>query len=468
MLVKKKRISNILRWFFAKPARVIVSSFVIVDIIGTLLLMLPISSRDGTSLGFINSLFTTVSATCVTGLVVVDTATRFTSFGRIVIICLIQIGGLGLVTITTFFLSLVRRRVGLRAKVLAQESSGSFSFLELPALIKSIILTTLGFEFTGFLLLSTQYVPQFGWSGGLSRAGFQAVSAFCNAGFDLMGDTASGPYSSLTAYNNNPVVLLTTAFLIICGGLGFVVWRDIFEYRKNKSLRLHSKIVIRMTIALLVFGSAFFLLSEWSNMGTQAMGTLPAWQKPLAAFFQSVTLRTAGFNSINQSNLLAESKLISVFLMFIGAGSGSTGGGIKVTTFALLLHSVSSDIRGRDQILIRKHHIPRVAVQRAVAIFFLGMTVMLSLSFILCFTESAALHSGKFEYLDLLFESASAFGTVGVSSAQTQLLSTISHIFIIPAMFLGRVGPVTFALSLAMKEPKDITNIYPEGKIQIG
>ncbi|MEI8198687.1 MAG: potassium transporter TrkG [Eubacteriales bacterium] len=468
MLVKKRKITSFMRWFFQKPARVIVSSFLFVDFVGTLLLMLPISSQDGRSLGFINSLFTTVSATCVTGLVVVDTATHFTIFGRVVVICLIQIGGLGLVTITTFFLSLVRRRVGLRARVLAQESSGSFSFMELPQLVKSIVLTTLAFEFTGFVLLSTQYVPQFGWSGGLGRASFQAVSAFCNAGFDLMGDTASGPYSSLTAYSGNPVVLLTTGFLIIFGGLGFIVWRDLFNYRKTKSLRLHSKIAISMTVCLVVAGSLFFLFAEWNNKGVQAMGSLPEWQRPLAAFFQSVTLRTAGFNSINQANLLSGSKLISVMLMFIGAGSGSTGGGIKVTTFALLLAAVASDIRGRDQIVIRNHQIPRVAVQRAIAIFFLGMGVMVGLSFILCFTEAAALHKGTFEYLDLLFESASAFGTVGVTSAQTPVLTTLSHIFIIPAMFIGRVGPVTFAISLAMHESKEMINIYPEGKVQIG
>lgn len=473
MLVKKKRLHAFTKWFFDKPARVIVSSFLLVDLVGTLLLMLPISSQDGTSLGFINSLFTTVSATCVTGLVVVDTATRFTAFGRVVIICLIQIGGLGLVTITTFFLNLVRRRVGLRARVLAQESSGSFSFVELPQLIKSIILTTLAFEFTGFVLFATQYVPQFGWAGGLARASFQAVSAFCNAGFDLMGDTASGPFSSLTAYNGNPVVILTTGFLIICGGLGFIVWRDLFNYHKTKNLRLHSKIAIMMTTILVISGTIFFLLAEWSNTGIDssgigAMGTLPEWQRPLAAFFQSVTLRTAGFNSVSQENLLAGSKLISVMLMFIGAGSGSTGGGIKVTTFALLLHSVSSDIRGRSQIILGKHQIPREAVQRAIAIFFLASGLMVGLSFALCFSEAAALHSGKFEYLDLLFEAASAFGTVGVTSAQTPVLTALSHIFIIPVMFIGRVGPVTFALSLAMRETKEMTNIYPEGKIQIG
>ena len=473
MLIKKSRYKRFLKWLFAMPARTIVLSFIFVDIIGTILLMLPIASQDGRSLGLLGALFTTVSCTCVTGLVVVDTAVQFTAFGRTVIICLIQIGGLGLVTITTFFISLARRKVGLRAKVLAQESSGSFSFTELPQLIKSIVLITLAFETTGFLLLSTQYVPQFGWAGGLSRAGFQAVSAFCNAGFDLMGDTASGPYSSLTAYSGNAVVLLTTGFLIIFGGLGFIVWHDIISFRKTRKLRLMSVVAISMTVCLVLSGMVFFLAAEWTNTGIDssgvgAIGSLPVWQRPLAAFFQSVTLRTAGFNSISQANLTHGSKFISVILMFIGAGSGSTGGGIKISTFSILLFTLISDIRGRDAILIRKQQVSHQLVQRAVTILFLGLLIMLGLSLILCFTEAGALHAGKFEYLDLLFESASAFGTVGVTSAQTPTLTTLSQWFIIPAMFLGRVGPATFAISLAMRQEKEQTNIYPEAKIQIG
>jgi trk system potassium uptake protein TrkH len=467
MLVKKKKAQRVFRWIFDKPARAIVISFAVIDLIGTILLSLPIASMTGKSVGVFDALFTTVSATCVTGLVVFDTATTFTAFGRVVIICLIQIGGLGLVTISTFFLSLVRKKVGLRTRVLAQEASGSFSFQELPHLLRSIIFTTLGFEFAGFLLLATQFVPQFGWSGGLSRAGFQAVSAFCNAGFDLMG-SKDAPYVSLTGYNGNPVVLLTTGFLIIFGGLGFVVWRDIFNLRKSKSLRLHSKIAISVTAFLVIAGMLFFMMAEWTNIKELSMGNLPEWQRPFAAFFQSVTMRTAGFNSISMYNLNAGTKLFSVFLMFVGAGSGSTGGGIKVTTFSLLLHSVLSDIFGRNEIVIRNQQIPRLSVQRAIAIFFLGLGIMLSLSMALCFTEAKDLLSGRIEYLDLLFEAASAFGTVGVSSADTPSLSHLGQLFIIPAMFLGRVGPVTFAISFAMREPQQQTNIYPEGKIQIG
>ena len=468
MLVKKSRFHSFVKWLFALPARAIVLSFLFVDLIGTILLMLPIASQDGRSIGFLKAFFTCISATCVTGLVVVDTATHFTTFGKVIIIALIQIGGLGLVTITTFIISLARRRVGLKAKVLAQESSGSFSMIELPKVLKSIVLTTLAFEFVGFIFFATQYVPMFGWADGLGKAGFQAISAFCNAGFDLLGDTSGGKYVSLVGMNNYPVVILTTAFLIIAGGLGFNVWKDIFTHKKGTKLMLNSKVSIIMTISLLLAGTIFFLLSEWSNTGVQAMGTLPEWQRPIAAFFQSVTLRTAGFNTINQVTLHDESKLVSVVMMFIGAGSGSTGGGIKTSTLAVLIYSVIADVRRSDGVLISKQRIPIQLVQRAVTILFLGMGIMMTLSILLCISESAALASGRIEYLDLLFESASAFGTVGVTSALTPELSTLSHIFIIPAMFLGRVGPATFALSLALREVKLQTNIYPEAKLQVG
>jgi trk system potassium uptake protein TrkH len=446
----------------------IISSFLIVDIIGFVLLMLPISASTGKSIGVTNALFTTVSSTCVTGLVVFDTASTFSSFGRAVIIALIQVGGLGLVTITTFFISVVRRKVGLRTRVLVQESSGSFSFVELPALLKSIVTLTFVFEFIGFILFSTQFVPMFGWKSGMAKAGFQAISSFCNAGFDLMGDTAFGPYSSLTGFTGNPVVIFTTAFLVICGGLGFIVWRDLLSYFKNRKLNVHTRITLIATFCLLLIGTLFIFTAEWGNTGEQALGSLPAWQRPISAFFQSVTMRTAGFNTINMSNLLDGTKLFCVALMFIGAGSGSTGGGIKVSTFMLLIYSVYSEIRGRSNIVIRKHQIARVAVQRAIAIFVMGLGLVLVLSVVLCFTESAALASGRVEYLDLLFESVSAFGTVGVSAANTSQLTTASQMCMIPIMFIGRVGPVTFAVSLALREPKEYSNVFPEGKIHIG
>jgi len=468
MLVKRSGSHDFIRWLFAKPARMIVTSFLFMDIIGTIFLSLPIATQSRESIGVFKALFTTVSCTCVTGLVVQDTATTFSAFGKIVIIILIQLGGLSLITITSIFLNFARKRVGLRAKLLAQESSGSFSFMELPALLKSIILTTFTFEFAGFVLLSTQFIPLFGVKDGILKSGFMAISAFCNAGFDLMGNTASGPYSSLVAFNGNPVVMFTISFLIIFGGLGFVVWRDLFGFYKTRKLRLQSKIAIIMTSSLIVFGMLFFLAVEWNNPGEAALGSLPSWQKPIAAFFQSVTMRTAGFNTINMSTLYDGTKLISVMMMFIGAGSGSTGGGIKVSTFMLLLYAVFAEVRGRGEVIVLKNKISKSAVSRAISIFFLGLVVMFALSLALTFTETAALKDGTFEYLDLLFESASAFGTVGVSSVQTASLTGLSQLFIIPAMFIGRVGPIAFAITLAIREPKPTTNVYPESKIQLG
>jgi trk system potassium uptake protein TrkH len=272
----------------------------------------------------------------------------------------------------------------------------------------------------------------------------------------------------MTAFSGNIVVMFTTMFLIVSGGLGFIVWRDLFSSVKTKKINVHSRITLFATAILIIVGALYILVAEWRNVADQSMGTLPEWQRPIAAVFQSITMRTAGFNTLNMATLLDGTKLLCVVLMFIGAGSGSTGGGIKVSTFSLLVYSVYSEIRGRTDIVIRKHQIARVAVQRAIAIFVLGLTLILFLSFILTFTEAAALAEGRFEYLDLLFESVSAFGTVGVSSANTSGLTTFSQMCLIPIMFIGRVGPVTFAVSLALREPKDYSSIFPEGKIHIG
>lgn len=483
MLVKRRKSQMFFAWLMEKPARMICFSFLFIDIIGVLLLVTPFVTNSGKSIGLFDALFTTVSATCVTGLVVRDTATTFNTFGRFVIIMLIQVGGLGLVTITTFFLSIIRRRIGLRTRVLAQESSGSFSFTELPDLLRSILLITISFELIGFVSFSTQFVPKFGWKTGLAKSGFLAISSFCNAGFDLMGDTASGPFSSLTAYSDNPVVLMTTIFLVCSGGLGFIVWRDMIDFvyhriqsfiRRDKSvkstvhIRLHSRITIFATITLIVVGTLLLLILEWNNKGDMAIGTLPIGDRLLAALFQSVSMRTAGFNSINLMSMHEGSKIICVVLMFIGAGSGSTGGGIKVTTFSLLFFSLFSDVKGSEDVVYSKHKIARTSVQRATTIFTLGLSLMVLLSVILTITEHAAIVDGKFQYIDMLFEAASAFGTVGVTSASTASLSTLGQFFIIPVMFIGRVGPATFAISLALRDEKPYSKVFPEGRIHIG
>lgn len=483
MLVRRTRTKKILDWMMDRPARVILCSFLLIMLIGTLLLMLPFATNSGESIGFFDSLFTTVSATCVTGLVVRDTATTFNTFGRVILLCLIQVGGLGLVTIYTFGVSMVKRKVNVKTRLLAQENTGSFSYAELKGLLQTIILMTFFFEFCGFILFATQLVPLLGTGEGLFKSLFLSVSAFCNAGFDLFGDTASGPYSSFTAFNGNSVIMFTTVFLIFSGSLGFHVWKDLIDYssrklraiirhdkkeRTNIKMKMHTHLAFVMMVGLLVLGVILILIMEWTNDAPLAIGSLPMYEKLKAALFQSMSLRTAGMNSIDLLALRDCTKILCVVLMFIGAGAGSTGGGIKVQVFALLAYSVKSDLSGNSEVVIHNHRVSRATIQRALSIFTLGVGLVVSLACILSVTERNLLAAGKFTFVDLLFESASAFGTVGLSSASTPQFSFWGQLFIIPVMFLGRVGPMTFAMGLIMKDRSSVKNVYPEAKIHLG
>jgi len=483
MLVRRRKSKVIVEWMLARPARVIMASFLFIMLVGTLLLMLPFATNSGQSIGFFDSLFTTVSATCVTGLVVRDTATTFNTFGRVVLLMLIQVGGLGLVTIYSFAVSIFRSKVNVRTRVLAQENSGSFSFSELKGLLKTIFYMTFGFEFIGFIVLATQFVPEFGYGTGLFKALFTSVSAFCNAGFDLMGDTAGGAFCSFTAYNGNTLVILTTTFLIFSGSLGFHVWKDLIDYsirkirtfmkhdkkeRTNIHVNFHTRLAFFMMVALLVIGALLFLALEWSNDAGLTLGNLPISEKIKASLFQSMSLRTAGMNTVDLLALRDCTKILCVILMFIGAGAGSTGGGIKVQAFALLISAVKNDILSRNEVIIAGYRVKRETVRRALTIFILGFSLMLVLTCILSVTERQLIADGKFTFLDLLFESASAFGTVGLSSAATPQFSFWGQLAIIPVMFLGRVGPMTFAMGLVVKEHKSYQSIYPEAKIHLG
>ena len=470
---------RVVRWVTARPARLITFSFLFVILTGALLLSLPMASRDGHSVGFLRALFTATSATCVTGLVVVDTATHWTLFGQFTILALIQIGGLSLVTITTFFFALMRRKMGLKTLIMIQESTGSFDFADVLKLVRKIVAITFTIEFAGFLVLATQYVPVFGWLSGCYKAFFQAISAFCNAGFDLMGATASGPFSSLTAWNGYPIVTITTALLLIFGGLGFVVWVDVvMAVRKKASLNYHTRMVLWITGILLVGGTLFFYFAERNNTGYQALGTLPAWQQPFAAFFQSATPRTAGFNSIDQFSLRPGSKFVTIVLMFIGAAPGGTGGGIKVTTFGVLLFAVLSELHGSDGTIMLKRRISQETVARALTIAGLAIGLVVTVTMALTFIEESRLLSmqlaqvqtpyTRLTFIDLFFEVTSSFGTVGLSSASTPTLHPASWASLIPVMFIGRVGPASFALGLAVRARLGSDKVLPEGKVLVG
>lgn len=445
--------------FKMAPTKLIVLSFALLILLGAALLSLPFASRSGHSIGFLKALFTATSATCVTGLVVVDTYNHWTTFGQIVILILIQCGGLGLATLATFFSVLLGKKVGLKGMLLAQESINHFSFEGILKLIKRVVIVTFSIELIGTILLSIRFVPIFGVKGiyfGL----FHSISAFCNAGIDLMGVLGKGDYSSLTQFNNDPLVLYTIAGLIVIGGLGFLVWKDIYDYPKIRSLYLHTKVVLVISALLIVFGSFLFFAFEHNNPLT--MGNLNFAGKINSSIFQSITPRTAGFNSLPLNDMKEVSKVATIVLMFIGAAPGSTGGGIKVTTFGVILFAIVSQINGSNETVIFKRRVSQQTVNKSLSIIGLAALLVVTVTTIILLFENIPL-------LNVLYEATSAFGTVGLSTGITPTLKPISHILLIITMYLGRVGPLSFALALSLRANKKKPDIvYPEGKIMVG
>lgn len=445
------------------PVRLIVESFLLVILLGALLLMLPVSSRDGTMTSFLSSLFTSTSAVCVTGLVLFDTWQHWSVFGQSVILCLIQIGGLGLVTFTTGISLLVKRRLGLRGIQLATENT-SGSAMHIVRHIKIILAFTFVCEFFGALLLMLRFVPQYGLHG-LWISVFTAVSAYCNAGFDIMGFTVPG--SSLTAYVADPLVSLTVAALIVTGGIGFLVISNFYAAKVKSRLQhetvthlsFHSHIVLWTTACLILGGTVLFLATEWDNkLAGMGFGV-----KLNAALFQSVTTRTAGFNTIDIGSMRDISKIGTIILMFIGASPASTGGGIKTTTFVVLIAAVVSTMRGREEAELRGRRIDKSTVYRALSIISVAVVVVL----ITCGAIMAC--NPQTNGIDALFEATSAFGTVGLSAGVTPTLTAVSKCFVILAMFIGRVGPVSLGLAVALRRPHiAISCVLPEGRVVVG
>lgn len=450
---KNNRILNL------DPTRVIVLSFGILILTGAILLTLPIASRDGKSIDFLDALFTSTSASCVTGLVVVDTYNHWTLFGQLVILSLIQSGGLGIVTLASFFSVLLGRKMSLRGMILAQESINYFSIESVLKLVKYIIIMTLSVEFLGGAILSISFVQQFGIKG-FYLGFFHSISAFCNAGFDLMGIQGKGDFVSLTSYNNNPLVIYTVALLIAIGGLGFLVWKDLFDFRKNKALYLHTKVVLIITSFLIVFGAVLFFAFEHNNPAT--MGDLNLSGKINSAVFQSITPRTAGYNSLPINEMSEISKFLTIILMFIGAAPGSTAGGIKVTTFGVILFAIISQIKGSNETIIFKRRVSSQIIIKALAITGMSAALVLVITTIVLAVEGRP-------FLNVLYEVMSAFGTVGLTTGMTPDLHSTSKLLLILTMFLGRVGPITFAIALSLKSNKNTSDMtFPEGKIVVG
>ena len=445
-------------WLAGSSAtQTICSSFLLVIAVGTLLLTLPISSRTG-RLGVIDAMFTATSATCVTGLIVRDTWSQFSLFGQVVILMLIQVGGLGLVTLTSFFALAARRRMGFRDLRLLGESVSADGLSKATEVLKIVIKLAAAFEAVGIVLLLFAFVPQFG-AEGVWVSVFTAISAFCNAGFDLFG--RFGAYSSLVPYVNNYYVQAVVMFMIMAGGLGFMVWVELAEYRKKRRLSLHAKVVLQFSAIFWVGGAVLLALLEWSNPKT--MGGLSVPSKLMAALFQSVSTRTAGMNTIDLAACSPISKLLMSVLQFIGAAPGSTGGGVKVTTFAVLILTIRSVAQGRDDCVIGGHHIESKTVYRALTIIVLGAVAAFGSAVVVYYNTAETV-----SVIDCIFESCSAFGTVGLSVGVTGQLNTGAKLLYMACMFMGRVGPASLAISLTAKPDDNKRKVLPVGHINVG
>ncbi len=440
---------------FFTHARKIALGFFLIIIVGTLLLMLPISSRSGEWTSLVNALFTATSATCVTGLVVFDTYQYWSIFGQLVIIVLIQIGGLGFITFGVGFSMFLKRKIGLARRNLIQESVSALKLAGVVKLVKKIIIGTAIFEGIGAVLLAIRFVPKMGLLVGIYNAVFHSISAFCNAGFDLMGRYEQ--YSSLTAYSSDIVINITIMLLIIIGGLGFIVWDDIWHNRLNfKKYSLHSKIVLIST-TVLVFGSAILFGIFENNNLMQNMNPL---EKMLASLFASVTARTAGFNTIDLGAMTQSSKLLTDVLMFIGGSPGSTAGGVKTTSIVVMIFYIGANLRGIQGVNVLGRRISEEDVKKASVV--IGINLGMAVIALIAITASQNVNMD-----DLLLEVFSAIATVGLSTGVTRQLTVSSKLVIIFLMYCGRIGSTTFATSFIGNKRRAPIQ-YPEERINVG
>lgn len=430
--------------------------FILMILIGALLLDTPMASRSGQSIGFLSALFTATSASCVTGLVVADTATQWTLFGQIVVLILIQIGGLGFISIGVFFSIILRRKIGLRERGLMMESANALQLGGIVKFARRIVAGTAIVEGVGALLLMIRFIPEFGILKGIWYGIFHSVSAFCNGGFDLMG-AKYGKYSSLVAYYDDPLVNIVIMSLIVIGGIGFVVWGDLLKNRWHfKKYLLHTKIVLLMS-TILIFGGA--LLFYWAERNGVLKGMSVSGQI-LSSLFASVTARTAGFNTVDTAAMSGASKLLTAALMFIGGSPGSTAGGIKTTTLFVLLMGVKKNVTGAYGIQAFGKRLEDDTLATASIIATLNMGITIIAIFIVMGMQPFAMQ-------DVVFEAFSASGTVGITAGITRDLNTVSRILMIMLMYLGRVGSLSFALAF-MESKKKPKVMLPKESISIG
>ena len=448
-----------------KPTQILVLGFMLLIAIGTFLLNLPIASNDGNSVGFIDALFTATSAVCVTGLVVVNTAAHWTVFGKLVIIILIQIGGLGFMTITTSLFMILGRKIGLRERMVIQEALNQYTLAGMVRLTRNIIIGTLLIEGVGALLLAVKFVPEYGLAG-LGMGIFHSISAFCNAGFDIMGD------SSLSPYLGDVLVNFTVMMLIVLGGLGFTVWVDTIMVGRTqmqkgwsikqwfRKLSLHTKLVLVSTTVLILGGFVFFFVVEGFNENT--LGLLPWKDRILGALFQSVTTRTAGFNTMPLDQMTDAAKFVSIMLMFIGGSPAGTAGGVKTITIVVLVIEVLSTIRGTQDAEAFGRRIPHSTIKRALAVIVISLGVVMTVTTLLTLTETGS-------FMDIFFEAVSGFATVGLTLGQTAKLTVFGKLVMSVTMFIGRLGPITMAVAFSLRNRRNKAKIrMPEEKVMVG
>ncbi len=456
-------LSKLLRSFNEKHSkslsttRIIALVFVGLILLGTLLLMLPVASRSGQSCGFTTALFTATSATCVTGLVLHDTFTQWSGFGQVVIICLIQIGGLGFMSVATLVVFMLRRKIGLKQRMVMAQALSLNDMAGVVRLQKWVIVGSLSIEAAGALILILHFLPDYGFVTALKWGVFHAISAFCNAGFDIVGCITPG--ASLMEFNSDPVVLLTLGALVVIGGLGFLVWEEVVSFPKRKKLSVYARLVLVTSVSLLVLGTVFVALAEWNNPAT--IGNMSVGDKLLNCFFQSVTTRTAGFAAVDQAALTDAGKGISIVLMFIGGSSGSTAGGVKTVTMMVLLLSIMAQARGKSTVTVYRRTIPSKQIMDAMTIVSLVIGLAMLGAVFICATSPVG-------FTDGLFESVSALATVGVTAGATTKLSLAAKYLMILYMYFGRVGVLTISLGFLMGNGAEERFRYAPTSLMIG
>ncbi|MDI6737341.1 MAG: TrkH family potassium uptake protein [Nanoarchaeota archaeon] len=436
------------------PIQIVVIFFISAILIGSLLLYLPISQQPGNSIRYVDALFTAASAVDVTGLVVVDISSQFSFFGKTVILILIQLGGLGYMTLATFFLVLLGRKITLRHRMMFSETVNRPSLAHIIGFARYVFLNIVAIEVIGAAILSCLWLTEFGAWRSIKMGIFHSISAFNNAGLDLMGN-----FRSLTPYVNDFGVNFTISMLIILGGIGFIVLGELYDrIRHRQRLSLHSKIAVIMSIMLILFGALFFGVIESSNPATLAPLSLKG--KILASVFQSVSARTAGFNTVDIGLVSKAALFLLMILMFIGASPGGTGGGIKTTTFSILTASIASAVRDKDEVEMLNRRVSRGIVTKAIAIFFLSLAAVFVVTMVVSMVD-------PHDPVNILFEVVSAFGTVGLSTGITPSLTDAAKCIIAFMMFAGRVGTLTLILFFATKKSTGRVSL-PDEDVQVG